>query len=281
LTALKVGRRKFLRRYGERTKARLEIAGKLPDRPTPEQIHDLRVTIRRIQVIKRLLPRHVRVSQGFRRFGLVLKGTLKATSQLRDLDTLMDTFELHKGEIPEQILVTLSNKRSDAAARATASAELITETPPHDFEPGTVRGKGTSRRLRKRIKKRSQIVTSLLRQVLRDETRVTELHTLRKEVKKLRYLLELVGGIPAELDVLTRWQNSLGTIRDLDVAIDYLRSSKVDFGNVIVRELDRSRHSKYANFVREYKTDSLESLGNSRVLVGLSASSVVSSHGDT
>ena len=268
MTALKVGRRTFLRRYGERTKALLEMAGNFPDRPTPEQIHDLRVMIRRIQVIKRLLPRHVRVSLGFQKFGLVLKGTLKATSQLRDLDTLMETFELHKGEIPDQILVTLSNRRSDAAARATAAAELITETPPPDFEPGTVRGKGTSRRLRKRIKKRSLVVTSLLGQVLIDETRVTELHTLRKEVKKLRYLLELVDDVPAELDVLARWQNSLGTIRDLDVAIDHLRSSRVDFGKGIVRDLDRSRHSKYAKFVVEYKTDSLESLGDSRVLVG-------------
>lgn len=269
MAALKVGPTSFLRRYGDRTKALVELSGNLPDRPRPEQIHDLRVTIRRIQVMKGLLPGHLRRSLSFRRFDLVLKGTLKATSQLRDLDTLMDTFEQNKGEIPEQLMITLSNQRSDAAARATAAAELIGETPPPDFEPDAIRGKRTSRRLRRRIKKRSQIVTSVLRQVLRDETKVAELHTLRKEVKKLRYLLELVDETPIELAVLTRWQSSLGAIRDLDVAIAYLNYSNLDLKTSgIVRELDRARHSKYLNFVREYRTDSMETLRESRSLAG-------------
>jgi CHAD domain-containing protein len=250
----------FLRRYGERTKALLELSGNLPDRPTPEQIHDIRVTIRRIQVMKRLLPRYIRNSQGFRRFGLVLKGTLKASSQLRDLDTLIDTLDPHRGEVPELLLVTLSNQRSDTATRATSAIELIAETPSPDFEPNEVKGQRTSKRLRKRIKKRSQMVNSLLGQVLKDETKVPELHSLRKEVKKLRYLLELVDKPPSELSVLGRWQDSLGSIRDLDVAVEYLHSSKSDRGDRVLEDLRRKRHSNYAAFVRQYKTDSMEIL---------------------
>ena len=264
----KASRKTFQRAYSARTKALIEIAGNLPDRPNPEQIHDLRVTIRRLQVMRRLLPKEIRNLMSSRKFGLTLRSILKATSQLRDLDTQIVTLEPYREVLGDVALVTLSNHRSDAAARAKAAADLLAESPPPFLDQLVPGSKGLSRRLRKRIKKRGRLVSALLNQVVNDETMVEELHTLRKEIKKLRYHLELADQIPAELPVLTRWQESLGIIRDLDVAIEYLGASSLNFKDTIEQDLVMTRHSKYAKFVREYRADSLEALRESHVLLG-------------
>jgi CHAD domain-containing protein len=218
--------------------------------------------------MRRLLPKEIRNSQSSRNFGLILRSILKATSQLRDLDTQIITLEPYREVLMDLVLVTLSNQRSDAAARAKAATDLLAGSPPPDLDQLVTRSKGLSRRLRRRIKKRGRLVSALLDQVLKDETKVEELHTLRKEVKKLRYYLELAEQTPAELPVLTRWQESLGVIRDLDVAIEYLGSTSLNFKDRIAQELVLKRHRKYVNFVREYRTDSLEALRESHVLIG-------------
>jgi CHAD domain-containing protein len=264
----RVSRKAFHRAYSEKTRTLIEIAGNLPDRPNPEQIHDLRVTIRRLQVMRRLLPLEIRNSLSSRKFGLILTSILKGTSQLRDLDTQIATLEPYREVLMDVALVTLSNQRSDAAARAKAVTDLLTESPPPDPDQLETRNRGLSRRLRRRIKKRGRLVSELLDQVLKDETKVEELHTLRKEVKKLRYYLELAEQTPAEHPVLTRWQESLGSIRDLDVAIGYLRSSTLNFNERIVRELAQKRHAKYVNFIGEYRRDSLGALSESQLLLG-------------
>jgi CHAD domain-containing protein len=72
-------------------------------------------------------------------------------------------------------------------------------------------------------------VVVFLRKVVKDESMIEELHILRKEVKKLRYLLELVEESPQELPMLSKWQESLGAIHDLDIAMVYLQHSRLDF----------------------------------------------------
>jgi CHAD domain-containing protein len=265
---LRVSKKAFQRAYSEKIRALTEIAGSLPDRPNPEQVHDLRVIIRRLQVMRRLMPGKIRDSISSRKFGLILRSILKATSNLRDIDTQMVTLEPYREVLVDAVLVNLSNQRSDAAARANAAADLLAESPPPDLDQSATRSKGLSRSLRRRTKKCGLLVSSLLDQVLKDETKVVELHGLRKEVKKLRYYLELAERTPAELPVLTRWQESLGSIRDLDITIEYLRSSTLNFKERIVRELGQKRHAKYVSFIRECRTDSLETLGDSELLVG-------------
>jgi len=92
-------------------------------------------------------------------------------------------------------------------------------------------------------------VRKLLDAVLKDESHAEELHALRKETKKLRYLMELAEESPPELSALAAWQESLGGIRDIDVAIDYLRRSRLRFPRRdAIAGLERSRHTKYSEF---------------------------------
>ncbi len=267
MSRLRVNSSSFEERYGEKSKALLELARTLPERPSPTAIHDLRVTARRIQVMFRLLPKQAHSSESTFMFGLVLKSILKATSQLRDLDTLMETIEPYRSELPPEVFLSLENERSDSAARAKAAMEVLTEAPSSDLDTSEIRGKRLSRRLRKRVRKHGRRAAELLGNVLEDESKVKDLHALRIEVKKLRYLLELGSKIPPELPVMTKWQDSLGGVHDLDVAMDYIQRNRLDFTkDRVIRELRVRRHSSYVKFISEFRTDTMEALGGSKVL---------------
>lgn len=271
MSALKIGSRKFAERYQEKARDLMDTASGLSDRPTPDEIHDLRVTARRVQVMRRLLPRAIRVSDAFKASGLVLKTVMKRTSQLRDLDTLTSTLEEHRASLPGELFVALRNQRSDAAAHAKLACNLLTDSPPPAVDASEVRGKRLSRKLRKRARGHGRAAVKLLPGVLKDESRTDRLHSLRLEVKKLRYLLELSDRSPPEMDVVTRWQDSLGAVHDLDVALEFLQKGSLELKGWAIEELRRSRHQKYLDFVNEYAADSIQTLGRSAVLPGCPA----------
>lgn len=268
MSAPKIGSKEFVRRYGQKARQLLEMASGLSDRPTPDEIHDLRVTARRIQVMRGLLPRSIRISEASKTSDLVLKTVLKRTSELRDLDTLMSTLELHRTSLPGDLLVALRNQRSDAAARARVACDLLADSPPPDIDRSAVRGRKISKRLRRGTKKHARAAVKLLPEVLGDESKVDELHALRLEVKKLRYLLELPDRKPPEMDLMTRWQESLGAIHDLDVALEFLRKHEIGLKGWAMEDLRRSRRRNYQKFLEEYTADSIEELGSSAILPG-------------
>jgi|GEM_PF-7028397 len=265
MAAVRVKPKTFEKRYKARAKALADLASTLPDRPSPDEIHDLRVTIRRIQIMRRLLPRTIRMSQTSKHYDLVLKSVLKTTSQLRDLDTLVDTLE-HQGNLPADLLVTLQNQRSDAAARAKAATELLSDAPTPELDPSVLGKKQLSRRLGRVLRKRSRVAVDLLNQVVRDESKVEELHSLRKEVKKLRYFMELMDDGEPELPILTKWQEALGAVHDFDITVSYLQGQGTEVTPKVVRDLQLARHRSYLKFVAECKSDFMEVLEDSNLL---------------
>jgi len=260
MAALRVGRKSLAKGYADRAGALLKMIAGLPDRPSPDDVHDLRVAARRIRVMRGLMPRSIRVSPDSKRLDLALRSVLKATSQLRDMDTLMDTLKSHKGNLPAGLLVRLENQRSDSAVRAKATIGALAEVQVPELDASKLRGKPLSKRFRKRVRKHSKKASSLLIQVLNDESKVVDLHSLRKEVKKMRYLLELAAKTSARLASLAKWQDSLGAIHDLDVAVAYLKEVSASSGRGAIPELQRARHSNYLAFVRAYRTDQTQAL---------------------
>jgi CHAD domain-containing protein len=267
MSRLRVNSSSFEERYRDKSKVLLELARTLPERPSSTAIHDLRVTARRVQVMFRLLPKQARSSESAMMSTLILKSILKATSQLRDLDTLMETLEPSRSDLPAEVFLSLENERSDSSARAKAAMQVLTEAPSSDLDTSEIGGKRLSRRLRKRVRKHGRRAAELLGNVLEDESKVKDLHALRIEVKKLRYLLELGSKIPPELPVMTKWQDSLGAIHDLDVAMEYIQRHRLEFTkDRVIRELHGKRHLGYVKFVSEFRTDSMEALGSSKLL---------------
>jgi CHAD domain-containing protein len=182
------------------------------------------------------------------------------------MDTLMDTLQSHSSSLLADLLVNLDNQRSDVAARANAAIGVLAELEAPDLDTSGIRRKQLSRRLRKRVSKHSRAASALLTEVLNDESKVDELHSLRKEVKKVRYLMELADKSPARLSSLVKWQESLGAIHDLDVAASYLEGAEASSKRRAILELRRARHSSYLKFVRDYRTDLMQALGEREAL---------------
>ena len=67
--------------------------------------------------------------------------------------------------------------------------------------------------------------------VIHDETKIEELHSLRKIVKKLRYTLEIEQENSHEgiITKLKRLQDILGNIRDCDIFIWYLNKNETAY----------------------------------------------------
>jgi CHAD domain-containing protein len=130
-----------------------------------------------------------------------------------------------------------------------------------------------SRKLKNKIETRIQIVIG-------DDSKITELHELRKDSKKLRYLIELVinkeendtskRNISEDMDVLIdnnyqkilehleKIQRMLGDIHDYDIALDYLRHHQASNSPLItstITNIMKVRKAKFDDFVNYGKSN--------------------------
>jgi len=256
MASFRISPKKFAKSYKAKTKRLLGFGG-LPTRPSPGTIHNLRVSARRFQAIASLLPKKTRRSKEYRRFDLAVKSLLKVTSQTRDFDILADTLGPYTDALPSELLGFVRNERSDAATLALPAMNALSNLSPPSIRPRDVDGKRLSRRLQRRIDGRSRVVEQLLRVVVNDESKVQELHALRIEGKKLRYLLELTDEPRPALSVISKWQDSLGRLHDLDVAMAFLQEKRWDFPKTeVLSRLQRSRHSGYTRFTKKSRNNS-------------------------
>jgi CHAD domain-containing protein len=97
--------------------------------------------------------------------------------------------------------------------------------------------------------------------VLSDSSKVEELHRLRKDCKKLRYILEMVPpagrkkyerAVSLAL-VLEELQDLLGAIRDSDITIEYLQGSRSKIARELAAREAGNRDRLYRDLVRRAK----------------------------
>jgi len=165
------------------------------------------------------------------------------------MDTLIQTIRTEKASLPAELLRSLENERSDLAATTRPSILAFAAAKAPHMDTSRINPKRLARRVRNQEDGQLQVVSTLLPEVTGDESKVKELHTLRKEVKKLRYVKELGDGSSSELKVLTEWQEALGAVHDLDVAVDYLKASRWRVPESVLEDLRHKRHSRYVHFL--------------------------------
>jgi CHAD domain-containing protein len=233
------GMRRVLARLAESIEANrpgvIEDAG-------PEHLHDLRIAIRRTRSLltegKRVLPKDVRAHHrhAFRRLG-------QQTGPVRDLDVFQEVWDR------EVEALALSGDAGVAkvtweldARRAAAHAELarlVTSddtrdmlvgwrrwlVDPHvEVDPAVRLGPVVAQRLERaqdRVLRRGRSITP--------ESPSHRLHDLRKDAKRLRYLLEGYGslldasGRKEFVGQLKDLQDNLGAHQDAEVQLDLVR----------------------------------------------------------
>lgn len=240
--------RKFRQNLGRMDK-RLEAY--LADPESEKNIHDVRVSIRRLDATFSLLPKKVRRRhrgsiEKYREF-------LKSSSKARDCDIIAGRIST----LGDLDTADLQKKKKAELVKATKLARPLKKLPAMRLD-----GAPDGKRIGKVVCRLIERIDKVQPAVLSDSSRVEELHRLRKDFRKLRYILEMMSGgdrkwymkkttRTTDRDIaLKELQALLGLIHDSDITIEYLRSK----GNrqLLDREAG-NRMQLYKKFVKYMK----------------------------
>jgi CHAD domain-containing protein len=244
-----------------------------------ENIHDIRKAIRRLEASYRSLPsKKVRRKRVIREYAEYSKKLFSINSQIRDFDIIgqklsnvgnpdqRDKLESIKGSLFRQRRIKLNEAISFALDLRKLRVPKLTKKIK-------VSNKKSKKRFSKLIGKFATRIEHNLPIVVNDSEKVTELHEMRKDCKKLRYLLELLPDSNSKdqtdemddyvsklMEKLESAQDTLGIIHDYDTIIVYLKRRKgtgtrSSLVNSIIAQLNQERRDKYEEFVKFVKDD--------------------------
>jgi len=236
--------RKF---YHNLQRADRRLRAYLEDPDDEDNIHDIRVSIHRLDATFSLLPKQVR--RRYRARNEKYKEFLKASSKARDCDIIAGRLSA----LGELDATDLQKKKNKELAKATRLARPLEKLPPVKLD-----GALDDRRVAKVVRRETERISKAMPLVLSDSRRIEELHRLRKNFRKLRYILEVAPAGDRKWYMKKAVKNIkfeevqalLGLIHDSDITIEYLRSR----GNrqLLTWEV-ANRMQLYKKFVRYMK----------------------------
>ena len=197
--------------------------------PNEKNIHDIRTSIRRFNAAVSTLPRKYREEPLLLEYSKIANKLFKVNSEIRDSDIILTKLEKFSSS-PQRNMVTdtLKQTRQAKLENAKTMAQNL-----KNLNSNMINGIGvTENELQKRY---SKILSKLISRiddafpiVLTNPLKLEELHELRKDCKKIRYMLELVEkddkNAASLIRILEKVQDILGSIHDSDATIIYLRS---------------------------------------------------------
>jgi CHAD domain-containing protein len=222
--------------------------------PGVEEIHDLRTAIRRFRVASGLLPKSLRKEQRAVEYISACRRLFKATTRTRDMDIIGERIAAYSdgGVQAEFSRLTAKRRAADIRTIQMHGKSLRLICPPA-ISSGRINRKKLNRRVDRILKGLTASCDDRLREVAGDMDNTEALHALRKNVKRLRYVLELFPEnrkIAGKLKNFTEWQRVLGSIRDIDITIDYLdRENVVSGADRIRKKAMRDRDLKCKAFL--------------------------------
>ena len=256
------------------------------ENPTEDNIHHMRTSLRRLQATYQSSPKQIRKKKKIKEFASVGKRLFRINSNIRDIDIIIEKLA-KEGKMPEQQLEYYENplvqdrekQLEEARTIALDLREIVVPSlydknkTDKNFEGNSIKRLAKiSRKLKNRIETRIPIVIG-------DDSKITELHELRKDSKKLRYLIELVINKEENdtskrntnddtnvlidnnnhkiLEHLEKIQGMLGDIHDYDIALDYLRQHQASNNPLItstITNIMKVRKVKFNDFVNYGKS---------------------------
>ncbi len=189
-----------------------------------EKIRDVRTAIRRLEATSKLLSRVLRRGHVSKYLNLCKK-LFKISTELRDLDIIQAKLSGYIELKSHKSTFTRIRNRRKALLISSRKVALKIKGRKPKLDASHIRESKLRKRFDKVAFELNGDLQLLLPLVLKDPENVKELHLFRKTCKRLRYLLEvdpLREGSSTLIDLLRKWQDLLGEIRDSDITIDYL-----------------------------------------------------------
>jgi CHAD domain-containing protein len=217
----------------------------------PEELHQLRVTVRRIDATLALFKHHL--PEALVRTRKTAKGVLRALGAARDVDVQLAELSRYCADLPDEECAAaepLRRQLEELGARAhTRMVRLLDSAPTRRWLEVLTAGTegaaavnapatpsalvGMSERVGQRFRKLRKTVRRLPA-----NASMKEFHDVRRRAKQLRYAIESGAGMfgkPAEdlLKALRRMQERLGAHQDAHMARSRLATLAADSANAL------------------------------------------------
>ena len=199
---------------------------KFVENQDPDNVHDLRTASRRLLAYIQLLPGSLRKKRRVRRLSALLEEVIRRNATVRDVDIILSKVSSYPdGSTHQELLGRLADQRlknlKPGLRLAPSFRKAIGRPIKLDRmldEELQVRFEKVNRKLESKIRERLPIV-------LGDPAKKRELHRLREDSRRLRYVLDIAGtpDTPGPMNLLRSWQDILGLIHDSDITIDFLQ----------------------------------------------------------
>lgn len=250
----------------ERVKERLAAYMEEPE--NDEKVHDVRTSLRRLEATFLLMPKTLRKRN--RKQIDAHKQFFKANSRVRDYDIIRGRIAARaQGDLFVLLAADLDSKRKSEVAGAVGVARFVSTLPAASLK-GLKEGELETRmdevagRLLRKVKGQLPVV-------IVNRKNVEELHQLRKDLKKLRYVLEVMpAGLrkphekkaskilngkakPAE-EKLKEMQDALGQMHDIDIALQYLSSLRKKAAVPVIQVEKAERDELFDKFAASFKS---------------------------
>lgn len=234
------------------------------DDPNEENIHDIRIAIRRLEAAYRLLPKKILKQPRFQSFIEQSCILFKINTAIRDFDIITSKLDQQHFENPfsSKLVSSLMIKRKSKIRDAhIIASKLRTIQVPKITEKQLSESK-LKKRFHKTVSKLNGRIKQNIPIVINDDKKIEELHKLRKDFKKLRYIIELTlkdKKIPSRIENLKKIQDTLGEIHDSDIMLDYLRNQKLTNEITdIIKQVSIERNLKYKLFVKTFSEERVD-----------------------
>lgn len=225
--------------------------------PNDENIHDIRVAIRRLETSYRILPKNIRQKEKITNHIKQVKKLFKLNAKIRDYDIICAKMESKYIDKTHHLVSAIKISRIKKLHNANEIALKILRSSTPKISVNMIKESKLNKRYFKVLDKIDLNIQKNTIIALGDEEKIEELHTLRKDFKKLRYSLELApdkGRAIQILKNLKKIQDMLGDIHDSDIIIDYLSNIEQNsrYSDIIESEV-LERRRKYNIFSDTFK----------------------------
>jgi CHAD domain-containing protein len=223
--------------------------------PNEDNIHDIRTAIRKLDASFRSLPKKVRKRTRVSNYITASKRLFKINSQIRDYDIIYGKLKKYSSDSIYAELTRSLEKRRDTKIRKARNVALSLKDKSPKIDEEDILGKKLQQRFKNIVGRFSDRIELNFPIVLTNSKKVGELHEMRKDCKKLRYLLELLPDQNKEIQrmitELEEIQDMLGSIHDEDITIAYLKRIRNPRAvHYILDDEIEERNHKYEEFIQ-------------------------------
>jgi CHAD domain-containing protein len=219
-------------------------------------IHDIRTAIRRVDASFRPLPKKVRKKSRLNNYATTSKQLFKINSQVRDYDIIYGKLEKYSSEpVYTELTDSLKKRRVVKLRKARNIALSLRKLTVPKINEDDIPDKKLQQRFNKVVSRFSDRIEMNFPIVLTNADKIKDLHEMRKDCKKLRYLLEILPDqnkeVAKTITELEEMQDMLGSIHDDDIMVNYIRRVKRPKAiHHILDDAIAERNKKYEEFVQ-------------------------------